>query len=46
MEKQSKPVENRAELKKIPTRRLLASIKRDLRKAMNASTPTAKSKKP
>jgi hypothetical protein len=38
--------EKREELRKIPTRKLLASIKRDLRKAMHASRSAAKPKKP
>jgi hypothetical protein len=37
--------EKREELKRIPTRKLLASIKRDLRKAMRASRSAAKPKK-
>ena len=37
--------QKRAELKKVPTRRLLASIKRDLRKVMHASRSAAKPKK-
>jgi hypothetical protein len=36
--------EKREQLKRVPTRKLLASIKRDLRKAMHAS-PAAKPKK-
>ena len=35
----------REELKQIPTRKLLASIKRDLRKAMHASRSASKPKK-
>jgi len=35
----------REELKRVPTRKLLASIKRDLRKAMHASRSAAKPKK-
>jgi hypothetical protein len=34
----------REELKRVPTRKLLASIKRDLRKAMHASRSAAKPK--
>ena len=37
--------QKREELKKVPTRKLLASIKRDLRGALRASRPTAKLKK-
>jgi hypothetical protein len=37
--------EKRAELKKVPTRKLLASIKKDLRKAMHASRSAVKPKK-
>jgi hypothetical protein len=36
--------QRREELKKVPTRKLLASVKRDLRKALHAS-PAAKPKK-
>jgi len=36
--------EKRDELKRIPTRKLLASIKRDLRKQMHATTTAAKPK--
>jgi hypothetical protein len=32
-------------LKKVPTRKLLASIKRDLRKALNPSASASKGKK-
>jgi predicted component of type VI protein secretion system len=35
----------REALRAVPTRKLLASIKRDLRKTMNASRPAAKPKK-
>lgn len=38
--------EKREELKRVPTRKLLASIKRDLRKAVHASRSAAKPKKP
>ena len=37
--------EKREELKRVPTRKLLASIKRDLRKAMHAARSAAKPKK-
>ena len=37
--------EKREELKRVPTRKLLASIKRDLRKQMHASRSSAKQKK-
>lgn len=39
--------EKRGELKRVPTRKLLASIKRDLRKQINAtrSAPKAKAAK-
>jgi hypothetical protein len=37
--------EKREELKRVPTRKLLASIKRDLRKAVHASRAAAKPKK-
>ncbi len=37
--------QKRDELKKVPTRKLLASIKRDLRKAVAASRSVAKPKK-
>jgi hypothetical protein len=37
--------QKREELKKIPTRKLLASVKRDLRKVMHASRSAAKPKK-
>jgi hypothetical protein len=37
--------EKREELKRVPTRKLLASIKRDLRKALHASRSAAKPKK-
>ena len=37
--------QKREELKKIPTRKLLASIKRDLRKAMRPSAPPKPKKK-
>ena len=37
--------QRRDELKKIPTRKLLASVKRDLRKAMHASRSASKPKK-
>lgn len=37
--------EKREELKRVPTRKLLASIKRDLRKQMNPSRSAAKPKK-
>jgi hypothetical protein len=36
--------EKREELKRVPTRKLLASIKRDLRKVMHASRSAAKPK--
>jgi hypothetical protein len=39
------PVEKREELKKIPTRRLLASIKRDLRKQLHATASAGKPRK-
>ena len=35
----------REELKRVPTRKLLASIKRDLRKSLRASASAAKPKK-
>jgi hypothetical protein len=37
--------QKREELKKVPTRKLLASVKRDLRKAMHASRSVSKPKK-
>jgi hypothetical protein len=37
--------QKREELKKVPTRKLLASIKKDLRKAMHASRSTSKPQK-
>jgi hypothetical protein len=37
--------QKREELKKVPTRKLLASIKRDLRGALRASASTVKPKK-
>ncbi len=37
--------EKREALKKVPTRKLLASVKRDLRGALKASASTAKPKK-
>jgi len=37
--------QKREELKKVPTRKLLASIKRDLRGALRASASAAKPKK-
>ena len=37
--------QKREELKRVPTRKLLASIKRDLRKAMHASRSADKPKK-
>jgi len=37
--------QKREELKKVPTRKLLASIKRDLRKVMHASRSASKPKK-
>jgi len=37
--------EKREELKRVPTRKLLASIKTDLRKAMHATRSTGKPKK-
>jgi hypothetical protein len=37
--------QKREELKKVPTRKLLASIKRDLRRAVRASASAAKPKK-
>ena len=37
--------QKREELKKVPTRKLLASIKRDLRKVMHASRSAPKTKK-
>jgi len=37
--------QKREELKKVPTRKLLASIKRDLRGALRASVSAAKPKK-
>jgi hypothetical protein len=37
--------QKRDELKRVPTRKLLASIKRDLLKAMHASRSAAKPKK-
>jgi hypothetical protein len=46
MEKPERAVEKRQELKKISTRRLLASIKRDLRRQMHATRSAAKPKKP
>jgi hypothetical protein len=37
--------QKRDELKRVPTRKLLASIKRDLRKALQPSASAAKPKK-
>jgi hypothetical protein len=37
--------QKREELKKVPTRKLLASIKRDLRKSLRASASASKPKK-
>ena len=37
--------QKREELKRVPTRKLLASIKRDLRKSLRASASAAKPKK-
>jgi hypothetical protein len=37
--------EKREQLKQVPTRKLLASIKRDLRKAMHPTASAAKPKK-
>jgi hypothetical protein len=37
--------QKRDELKRVPTRKLLASIKRDLRKSLRASASAAKPKK-
>jgi len=38
--------EKRDELKRVPTRKLLASIKRDLRRQLRPSASPAKPKKP
>jgi len=38
--------EKREELKRVPTRKLLASIKRDLRKSLRPTASAAKPKKP